>query len=98
MSDPSSIRAIVLVLCSPQIEERRRFYENVGLRIGTEQHGQGPATTQLSALPAASVRPVLFAWTSPSPVPLWHARSRPGATYSLTPTAGLSKSTRPDRG
>ena len=42
MSDPSSVRATLLVLYSPQLEECRRFYEGLGLRFAAEQHGQGP--------------------------------------------------------
>ena len=42
MSDPSSIRATLLVLYSPRLEECRGFYEDLGLRFAAEQHGQGP--------------------------------------------------------
>ena len=42
MSDPSSIRATLLVLYSPRLEECRAFYSDLGLRFATEQHGQGP--------------------------------------------------------
>jgi len=42
VSDPSSVRATLLVLYSPQLEECRRFYEGLGLHFAAEQHGQGP--------------------------------------------------------
>lgn len=42
MSDPSNIRATLLVLYSPRPEECRDFYSDLGLRFATEQHGQGP--------------------------------------------------------
>ncbi|AWZ05052.1 MULTISPECIES: glyoxalase/bleomycin resistance/dioxygenase family protein [unclassified Streptomyces] len=42
MSEPSSIRATLLVLYSPQLEACRDFYSDLGLRFATEQHGQGP--------------------------------------------------------
>jgi hypothetical protein len=42
MSDPSSIRATLLVLYSPRLEECRRFYGDLGLCFTAEQHGQGP--------------------------------------------------------
>jgi hypothetical protein len=50
MSDPSSIRATLLVLYSLQLEECRRFYSDLGLCFATEQHGQGPC--QYAAIPA----------------------------------------------
>jgi catechol 2,3-dioxygenase-like lactoylglutathione lyase family enzyme len=42
MSDPSSIRATLLVLYSSRLEECQGFYSDLGLRFATEQHGQGP--------------------------------------------------------
>ena len=42
MSESSGIRATLLVLYSPRLEECRRFYADLGLRFVTEQHGQGP--------------------------------------------------------
>ncbi|TDU03280.1 hypothetical protein EDD99_1699 [Streptomyces sp. 846.5] len=42
MSDPSSIRATLLVLYSSRLEECRAFYSDLGLCFTTEQHGQGP--------------------------------------------------------
>ncbi|MFE6834875.1 glyoxalase/bleomycin resistance/dioxygenase family protein [Streptomyces sp. NPDC057705] len=42
MSDPIGIRATLLVLYSPRLEECRRFYEDLGLPFVSEQHGQGP--------------------------------------------------------
>ena len=42
MSDPSSIRATLLVLYSPQLEECRDFYSDLGLCFAAEQRGQGP--------------------------------------------------------
>ncbi|MET8681764.1 glyoxalase/bleomycin resistance/dioxygenase family protein [Streptomyces sp. NPDC004647] len=42
MSDPNSIRANLLVLYSPQLEECRRFYSDLGLCFAAEQHGGGP--------------------------------------------------------
>ncbi|MER6319827.1 VOC family protein [Streptomyces sp. NPDC001581] len=42
MSDPTGIRATLLVLYSPRLEECRRFYEDLGLRFASEQHGRGP--------------------------------------------------------
>jgi catechol 2,3-dioxygenase-like lactoylglutathione lyase family enzyme len=42
MSDPSSIRATLLALYSPRLEECRAFYSDLGLRFASEQHGQGP--------------------------------------------------------
>ena len=42
MSDPSGVRATLLVLYSPRIEECRAFYSDLGLHFATEQHGQGP--------------------------------------------------------
>ena len=42
MTDPSSVRATLLVLYSSRLEECRRFYISLGLRFTAEQHGQGP--------------------------------------------------------
>jgi catechol 2,3-dioxygenase-like lactoylglutathione lyase family enzyme len=42
MSDSSNVRATLLVLYSPRLEECQRFYEDLGLRFATEQHGHGP--------------------------------------------------------
>lgn len=42
MTDSNSARVTLLVLYSPQREECRRFYENLGLRFTAERHGQGP--------------------------------------------------------
>jgi hypothetical protein len=39
---PSGVRATLLVLYSPRLEECRRFYGGLGLRFATEQHGAGP--------------------------------------------------------
>jgi hypothetical protein len=43
MTDPSDIRATLLVLFSPRIEECRSFYSGLGLNFTDEQHGRGPA-------------------------------------------------------
>ena len=40
--EASSVRATLLVLYSPRLEECRRFYGDLGLRFVTEQHGTGP--------------------------------------------------------
>jgi hypothetical protein len=37
-----TVRATLLVLYSPQIEECRTFYSGLGLNFAAEQHGQGP--------------------------------------------------------
>ncbi|MFF4429474.1 VOC family protein [Streptomyces sp. NPDC001513] len=42
MSDPIGIRATLIVLYSPRLEECRRFYEDLGLRFTSEQRGRGP--------------------------------------------------------
>jgi hypothetical protein len=42
MTDPSSIRATLLVLYSARLEECRRFYGGLGLSFTAEQHGRGP--------------------------------------------------------
>ncbi|MFE1521409.1 glyoxalase/bleomycin resistance/dioxygenase family protein [[Kitasatospora] papulosa] len=42
MSDPSCIRASLLVLYTPQLEECRDFYNTLGLHFTAEQHGQEP--------------------------------------------------------
>ncbi|WP_329121327.1 glyoxalase/bleomycin resistance/dioxygenase family protein [Streptomyces sp. NBC_01465] len=42
MSTPSSIRATLLVLYSPRLEECLTFYGDLGLNFATEQHDQGP--------------------------------------------------------
>lgn len=42
MTDSNSARVTLLVLYSPRLEECRRFYENLGLRLTAERHGQGP--------------------------------------------------------
>ena len=42
MTDPSSIRATLLVLYCARLEECRRFYGDLGLSFTAEQHGQGP--------------------------------------------------------
>ena len=42
MSNPSSVRATLLVLYSSRLEECRRFYGALGLSFAAEQHGQGP--------------------------------------------------------
>jgi catechol 2,3-dioxygenase-like lactoylglutathione lyase family enzyme len=43
MTDPQAVRASLLVLYSPRLEECRRFYSGLGLSFTTEQHGNGPA-------------------------------------------------------
>jgi catechol 2,3-dioxygenase-like lactoylglutathione lyase family enzyme len=42
MTDPSSIRATLLVLYCARVDECRRFYSDLGLSFTAEQHGQGP--------------------------------------------------------
>lgn len=42
MTDSPVARMTLLVLYSPQIEECRRFYEDLGLPLVPERHGQGP--------------------------------------------------------
>jgi hypothetical protein len=42
MTSPTTIRATLLVLYSPQVEACRRFYGDLGLEFTAEQHGQGP--------------------------------------------------------
>ncbi|KND37613.1 VOC family protein [Streptomyces acidiscabies] len=42
MSNSNSARVTLLVLYTPQLDECRRFYENLGLRFTPERHGQGP--------------------------------------------------------
>lgn len=42
MSDPSGIRATLLVLYSPRLEACRDFYSDLGLTFAAEQHGQSP--------------------------------------------------------
>lgn len=41
MTDPSSVRATLLVLYSGRLEECRRFYDALGLGFAAEQTGQG---------------------------------------------------------
>ena len=42
MTTPNTIRATLLVLYTPQLEECRRFYHDLGLDLTAEQHEQGP--------------------------------------------------------
>lgn len=42
MTDSYSARLTLLVLYSPQLDECRRFYQNLGLAFAVERHGQGP--------------------------------------------------------
>lgn len=41
-TDPSSVRATLLVLYSARLEECRAFYRGLGLNFTAEQHGEGP--------------------------------------------------------
>ena len=42
MTNPTTIRVTLLVLYSPQLEECRSFYSDLGPGFTAEQHGQGP--------------------------------------------------------
>jgi catechol 2,3-dioxygenase-like lactoylglutathione lyase family enzyme len=42
MTTSNAIRATLLVLYSPRLEECHRFYSDLGLDFAAEQHGQGP--------------------------------------------------------
>ena len=42
MTVPTTIRATLLVLYTPHLEECHRFYSDLGLAFTAEQHGQGP--------------------------------------------------------
>jgi catechol 2,3-dioxygenase-like lactoylglutathione lyase family enzyme len=42
MTISTTIRATLLVLYTPQLEECHRFYSDLGLSFIAEQHGQGP--------------------------------------------------------
>jgi catechol 2,3-dioxygenase-like lactoylglutathione lyase family enzyme len=42
MTTPNTIRATLLVLYSPRLEECHSFYSDLGLGFTAEQHGQGP--------------------------------------------------------
>ncbi|MFF9035938.1 glyoxalase/bleomycin resistance/dioxygenase family protein [Streptomyces sp. NPDC014892] len=42
MTDSATARVTLLVLYSPQLEECRRFYQDLGLDFTAERHGQGP--------------------------------------------------------
>ncbi|KRD06178.1 MULTISPECIES: hypothetical protein [unclassified Streptomyces] len=42
MTDTNPARVTLLVLYSPELEECRRFYEDLGLVFTAERHGQGP--------------------------------------------------------
>ncbi|NUP48386.1 MAG: glyoxalase/bleomycin resistance/dioxygenase family protein [Catenulispora sp.] len=42
MTTSTTIRATLLVLYTPQLEECHRFYSDLGLPFTAEQHGQGP--------------------------------------------------------
>ena len=42
MTTPHTIRATLLVLYSPHLEQCHRFYSNLGLDFTAEQHGTGP--------------------------------------------------------
>ncbi|MFL6114655.1 MAG: glyoxalase/bleomycin resistance/dioxygenase family protein [Catenulispora sp.] len=42
MTTSPAIRATLLVLYSPRMQECHRFYSDLGLDFTAEQHGQGP--------------------------------------------------------
>jgi hypothetical protein len=49
MTDPALVSVTLLVLYSAQLEECRRFYQNLSLDFTAERHGQGPQTTPQSS-------------------------------------------------